>query len=461
MEKPKNNAEVVDLGWRQIRQLEGRIVDEHLLPYVHKELPEEVMGEALSDLFIEEFPETMDKKLWFHHFFIPWFLFNWAPCDNLGVKRFNPGLTISQNYIKVYSDRLEKQEKRFLEAINKTYYSFYSIQKVEFEKFLEVKDILLGTVHVIKEKMGTHSLKKGDIVFSRIVTLGEQSIFVGMAPYSIPVYYNQDLIDYKEWLMEENENKELTPEDLREEFEFDLIEYFFSIMVSASTPTKPLLYNADGNKIQFTKSYFDLKLTPEETIRSLLPLTKTKNEKEFLMQAERDKHGVIKRAELPWIVKKSKARLWGTLLKGNIIVSQKKLILETNSLERDEKGKKLLSKYLGDKIIFKKMLIEDPHQKLQSFSKQSNDKEGDDDGEIIPEVQAQIEALAKKHWKKWFDEPIPALQNKTPRQATQTKHGRERLEALLLQYERHNQNAGSQNLFKPDVDYLRSELGLD
>lgn len=57
---------------------------------------------------------------------------------------------------------------RFIEAMNQTCYSFYSIQEVVLQKELVVKDILLGTTHTIKEKIATRTVKRDDIVFGRI-----------------------------------------------------------------------------------------------------------------------------------------------------------------------------------------------------------------------------------------------------------------------------------------------------
>jgi len=70
-----------------------------------------------------------------------------------------------------------------------------------------------------------------------------------------------------------------------------------------------------------------------------------------------------------------------------------------------------------------------------------------------------MEALARKHWDAWFNEPIPALGDLTPRQAARTRDGRDLLESLLLDYQRHEENA-SDNLFKPDIPRLKKELGL-
>jgi hypothetical protein len=74
-------------------------------------------------------------------------------------------------------------------------------------------------------------------------------------------------------------------------------------------------------------------------------------------------------------------------------------------------------------------------------------------------AQDQIRNMAKSYWESWFEEPIPVLDNKTPREAAKTAGGREKLEVLLIQYERSNTNDAA-NILKADVNYLRKELAL-
>lgn len=123
---------------------------------------------------------------------------------------------------------------------------------------------------------------------------------------------------------------------------------------------------------------------------------------------------------------------------GHITIRENKLILETNSDKRTQKGKKLLTKYLGENIIFQQTLMETPDQKIKSTPKASLTEQRTTTPYDIPEVQEQLKLMAKKHWETWFDSPIPALNDKTPREASKTKAGRERLEALLLLYERND-----------------------
>lgn len=452
-------VEASDFEWSKLRQLEGIVIDKHLSPYATQELPSDTVRFALDDCLPEDLPEDFDLELFFHNFFIPWFLFNWIPLDDFDIKKFDPEKTISQNYLQIHGARLDSVEKRFIEAMNKTYYSFYSVLEVELEKKLVVKDILLGTSHTLKERQGTYALKRGDIIFSRILTLDNQSISVGMAPFTIPTRYHHNIIDFKDWLIEENENQELTPEILRDKSDTDLCDYFFDLTRAAFE--KPTFTNTDGELLQFTKSYFKVTINLEEAMNLLLPLTLSKNAEAFLSDAKRNKSGVIQKIEIPWLKKGNKKhKNWDNTVMGHITLQENKLILETNSEKRNQRGKKLLDKYLGDAISFQKTLIESPKQKLKSMSESTCNDEKSNNLMEQPESQEQIKAMMKAHWENWFDQPIPALNNQTPREAAKTNKGRERLEALLLHYERNDTGKENMNLLKPDIQYLKKELNL-
>jgi len=462
IKETSSHLEQTDLEWSKLRQLEGTVFDRHLIPYATKELPNEVMDLAMFEGIPPDLPEALDKELLFDNFFFPWFLFNWIPFEDFGVRQFEPEINLAKNYIKIHEKRLNNQEKRFIEAMNRSYYSYYSVLQVEMDKSLQVKDIMLGTTHTIKEREGTHHLKRGDIVFSRILTLDNQSIFVGMVPFTIPVDYYNSLIDFRKWLIEENDDRTLDPEVLRDELDLELLDYLFDLIKAAYNRPLPTLVNTDGELLQFSKSHFMIRISPEEALNKLLPLTLSDDPEEFLHGAKRNKSGEIKQIEFPWIKRGNKKhKSWDNTILGYIAIKKDQLTLETNSEKRMQKGKNLLIKYLGDAISFQKTLIESLERKLKSLPKTENTK----NQEIAklqesPEVQEQLKAMVKAHWENWFDEPIPALDNETPREAAETEEGKEKLEALLLLYERYDLEKGD-HPFKADINYLRKELALD
>jgi hypothetical protein len=79
--------------------------------------------------------------------------------------------------------------------------------------------------------------------------------------------------------------------------------------------------------------------------------------------------------------------------------------------------------------------------------------------DLPPEVRLKLEEHARQHWVTWFDVPVPALNNMTPREAAKSEEGRELLESLLLDYERHDDDS-NENLMRPDVPELRRKLGM-
>jgi len=457
-----NTSKVIDLAWHKLRQLEGTLLDQHLIPYAMEELPEDVMSYAALDCLPDELPEMLDKELLFNNFFLPWYIFNWIPDDDFCIHSFEPKSTLAKNYLNLHERELKSQERRFIEAMNETYYSFYCVLEIEKEQSLLVKDILLGTTHTVKERQGTYQIKRGDLLFSRILTLDDLSIFVGMAPFSIPVDFYNSILDFKQWLIEENGGYAINAYDLNDMFGVDLVDYFFELMEMAYNRPFPILQNTDGELFQFTTSNFKLTITPMEALNLLLPMTLSKDPEKILPDASDTSPTENKRIEIPWLTKGNKRhKNWETTIMGYISIEKDKLTLVTNSEKRDQKGKKLLRKYLGKAITFQQTLKESPEQKMQSLPESDNKKEEVNTKLMaLPEVQEKLQPMVKAHWENWFDDPIPFLENKTPREAAKTPEGRERLEALLMQYERHDMDKGD-HPFKADINYLKSELVLD
>jgi hypothetical protein len=79
--------------------------------------------------------------------------------------------------------------------------------------------------------------------------------------------------------------------------------------------------------------------------------------------------------------------------------------------------------------------------------------------ERTPELEALEAELARKHWDAWIDTKVPALGNRTPRQAAKTARGRERLTALLADAARAAERSPS--VVSAEIEALRRRLGLE
>ena len=82
--------------------------------------------------------------------------------------------------------------------------------------------------------------------------MDDQSIFIGMAPFVVPPSYQTGLIEFREWLIEENSDAALNPETLRNELDDLLLDYFFDIIKITFDRPMPTLVNTDGELLQFS-----------------------------------------------------------------------------------------------------------------------------------------------------------------------------------------------------------------
>jgi len=73
-------------------------------------------------------------------------------------------------------------------------------------------------------------------------------------------------------------------------------------------------------------------------------------------------------------------------------------------------------------------------------------------------IQALLLEFITGHWDHWIDERIPALRGQTPREAAATPDGRERLEALLVDFAWRNETCPPHQ--RVDLRALRMKLGL-
>ena len=487
----RSSVVTTDLARTRLRRLEGKVIDRHLLPYTEN-LHDNVLREALNDCLdgANNYPPHFPLDSFIEYFLIPWALFNWIPDDDLGYASFDPEHTIAENYLRHHGDRLKSDERRFIEAMLTTYYSFYAVLEVERDQSLVLEDKLLGTRHCIKEQQATRQLQRGDVIYSRLVTVDGECIAVGTAPTTLPSQYNMHLVDLKQALINlidtDDDFPPLTPKSLRNEYAWQTHDYYFDILrqhyseSEHAVSSTPVMYNTDNEPIQVTHSTFNHTLTPEAVLQKLLPLTLPKSDEEemayFLDQAKRDAQGAVQQIDIPWLkVGDAQNAAQNNTVLGEISIQSRRIILKTNSTARAERGIEHIKQYLGDAVTLQHTssesidgkMLDAVHQAQLLLSSGKGDNEAARPSSIAgdlsnppPEVQAHLNRMATEHWQQWFDEAVPALSDQTPREAAQTASGQERLHALLLHYERINANLPSDSPFSADIPALKRELAL-
>ena len=455
-----SNTHLMDVEWQRTRKTEGEIIDKFLIPYATKSFGKDVLTEAWND-FIDidsEIPED-EMKLVYENMFIPWFLFNWTPLDEGFSKEHKIDKPLAAIFFTTkFANNLTEFQRDFILGMLKTYYSFYVVLDVVVDHSLIVKDLFLGSQHMIKERTGTHQIRRGNIIFSRILNFNEQSIFVGTAPLLIPSQFHHLMLNYRDELVTEY-GKQLDINFIKDDYEFEIRSYYFDLIESSMNQPMPTMQNTDGDLLEQCVVEFDILIPIEHALDKLLKLSGSTDRDEFLRNAKYDDTEVMTEIVLPWL-KQNDGDNNDSKLLGRVIIQNKNLKVEVNSQKRGQQAIALISRLLGESASYVSMTTRSMEDLLENFKIDETETPLIQPQEkTAPQLNDIINKLAAKHWKKWFDEKIPMLNNQTPRQAAKTEDGRERLEALFLYYEDVS-DKNSDNLLKPDIDYLRKELGM-
>src|SRR6185369_6775072 len=292
-------------------------------------------------------------------------------------------------------------------------------------------------------------------------------IIVGCSSTTIPPNEHGRLLDIRDELKEEMsaEGYEMSQESMVK-WDLEVRAIYLDAVEYLANPRLPTLQNTDGDPISFVKLYFELNCSPEEALDALSPLALYQSPEEIIEDATHDDDGNLVEVRFSWLRKGNKKnKSWDNTVLGSLEIKGDTLIAEVNSERRAKKIQAEVAKRLGERVAFKRALHESVESKFEEMNAQSGSpafeqaRKEREELESRPEVQAILKKQMEAHWKEWYKTRIPALQNKTPLQAARTKAGRERLEALLIDFERRNENVPHASL-RFDVEAARKKLGL-
>lgn len=180
-------------------------------------------------------------------------------------------------------------------------------------------------------------------------------------------------------------------------------------------PSVPQFVNTDGHALNFQKLIFEIN-SAEEAFNVLYKLCPMETKKEQFEHATKEKDGTVIQAQISWLNKEKKVL-------GKININGTRMEVEVNSEERKETFLKTLDSKFSGKWKLKNILF--INHTIPSHSEPFQENTND------PVAEEAIKAVTRSHWESWPDMKLPALGNKTPREALKTKKGRELVEAIL------------------------------
>jgi hypothetical protein len=452
-------ADKDDAARMLLRSAEGVLVPA-LFSYAADEFGAEFFKEAWEEFFVwHDVPENLDNCREFGTTFDPFFVFSFVPDSaDADLPDGWPTEPLALHFLHHEVDSCPPFHREFIAQACQSPASFFVVEATAPGRSIDLKDVLTGTRFHVLEQSASRTFQPGDLTYTRVVTAGGASIMIGAAPWIIPPAWHVHIIDLRDGLAP---RRLMTRAGLID-YDIEIRDQYHHIANALAKPRLPQLQNTDGDPLEMTTLLYELTISPAEAVDRLKPLA-TLGDEVHISDETFDQAGTLTAADLSWIkAGNRKNKSWDNTILGNLRVEGSRLTVEVNSVRRRDRIAKEIAKRLGSTATHVETKVTDLARELDR--RRQRGRRGDAaalspaDAGRTPELEALEAEYLRKHWEAWVDTKVPALGNRTPRQAAKTARGRERLEALLSDFERSAKQ--SRSAFAPDIAELKKSLGL-
>lgn len=449
-----------ELLWRRVRRAIDPLPRE-LLREAQRRFGEIGLTEAWHEFQRLEIEEPFDQESKYAPLFFAWFLHDWLPDradTELPIEVRS--VTVAATYLARAGARLDPIARRYVEACCAAPFSFHEVIDVRRGEGFLLRDVMLGAEAQVTEHSGSAYVEPGDILFAKLVSVEGIHLVEGMGPVAIPPVHKPALVDLRKRL---DSRDSLFGIDVLRAFAAELRAVYLGIADSLLNPRAPELRNTDGDPLEMHTLIFDLE-APEAAFEALKDLAVGMSAEEVESGAQRNADGGFERGEIIWRRRGNRMHKdWDNTTLGTLRIEGRRLTAEVNSAKRAAALRRLIERRLGGEAHIRPSVVQSVQSMLgrEPDREASRQKRRDETAALAaqPEVQQAIREHMRTHYRAWVDERIPALGNRTPREAVCDSDGREAVEALIAQIERDGK------LMIPPLDAdivreLRETLGL-
>lgn len=463
----ESNQQATEFFWYRLRESRNSLIKK-ILSYINQKYGDEAIQAAWEDFYLEE-DQIFDADSLELQLFMPWFFYSWCPAEDYPWRGgFTPtALCPAKSLIgSSQVQRLDLLQQQYLEKCLLEPFSFFEILEVTPGKGFKIEDVFRGQKLDVVEKSASQAAKAGSLLFGKPVTIQGLTTLEACSSIFFSPAEKISLIHLRRQL--EKEYSTITSEILFKH-ERDLLDHYQALYKKLVYPEMPKLTNTDGEPLLPQRLIFNID-SPEDVFEALHDLCFQETRDTLLEDAKFTPNGELLAIDFPWLKKeKGQKKVAAPTVLGHLSVKDAKLIVQVNSMERAEKFKKILKDRKLNHIIYKTSLIEPVESHLNKLWEKRDAAGGErehpsSEKNLLmenPEVQEKLAEIMQSHYAQWIDEKIPALQNKTPREASKIKEGREMIEALLLDFEQRTETHPQPGVSRETFQRIREKLGMD
>jgi len=420
------------------------------------------MEMAWQDFNMSDLPVPYDTYPGEQQIFMPYFLFQWDPQKpRTGKGAGRRGGIVARWYELERRKSLADMQRLLLEQATTQPFSFFEVAWSKAGEGIRLRDILRGAETEVVERSASRTLQKGDIVYGQIWNLQTLFILGSLAPVPIPPRWKSEVVGLRRKLQKKvaKQNRDLISDDLVRYMDLIRLTY---LTIRDGLYAPPQLTNTDGDPLEFHTLKFRIE-SAEKAFDALASLAFGQSKEELLEGAQFGKDGRLRRVEFGWR-KKGKAKIpsWDNTILGSIKISGHSLIGEVNSGNRAKRLQEKIEKRLGASATHQSTSAKTIEGMLAKVPKRirAQEKEDDELEQALlhdPDARDHFQQIIQRQVEDWVHQKVPVLGGRTPLRAVQDPDGREIVESLLLDWERHG---AYQAGIRPDFNAVRKLLNL-
>ena len=368
-------------------------------------------------------------------------------------RTFDPGgRNLADMYLKRRGWREDTGSKSYIKALRNSTVSLYELSDIVPGASFAARDLLRGGEPVVViERLATRTLKQWDKISARIVPAREGFVMSGASlPFSAAAAAN--LIKAMRKFAGKGRAMAKLPlgeQSLRPGASLFTTAWLFDILPKAMGHNRPVFANTDGDRMLFHKIRFPLAAgTAPAAVAAKL---------DAVAALDRVDAGAWKWCGPPPPGDDIREGEGGVVL-GNLALTGRHLELSVNSEPRARRGTSMLQQVLGKLVrspLTSIQTVDQMRAEPQATPARKQDVPREDETRVIHD-------LMQRHYRANLDLPIPALGNKSPRDAVKTEKGRQNVSGWLKDIE--NRTAGSTGVTDPmnsfDFGWMWQELGI-
>jgi hypothetical protein len=361
------------------------------------------------------------------------------------------GKPLVQWFLEEKGSRLSASSRAWLEAQQASWLSVWEVTEADpGSGRLSLKDLLSEEERTVEDVIASQTLVARDVVLGRVVDHGGMSVICGIYPAKLPPLEGAEVV--QEVRRRLRRRRAVPLERLRDE---KIGRYMIQAWEDAVDELRlrmdvpPSLQNTDGDALLLTVDHFSFDPEAHREVEARLAAIEGV---EPPSRDDSDRVFTFVRAGSP------AERGLSDTITGTVRLSDGRLRLETNSVRRADRLRARIEEACGGLVRHRTREHSDPAALLKEAAPRR--RKGAQPELLSPdEAAGLVREFKKRHYAGWLDTPIPALGDRTPREAVRTREGKYSVDVLLKDMENQEHRLPEGDRF--GFSGIRRELGLD